>query len=395
MEEFTESPVQGAEVTISSLISTALERGLRKGTVTSSSGEFVIRDVSSGGVLLAVAATSFQPATGYFDIGPCGQRKEISLTVRPGSSVSGGTLDATTLEAVGGAVVCASAEINNFNRCVESDVEGRYTIPDLPSGVVFVTISKTPGGYAPPRATKNGMKRLFLSSGNSVEGINFSLVKGNSIHGTVVTRDGSPIAGAFVRIVPSNIVPSYLRKYTTGKDGRFHYSGIKGGMGFEVVAEAQGFSPSSVRVEASAAQQPYDDLLVTLDGGARVSGRIVNKHGSVITNTSFVVRAVNNRSPFMSSLIEFPTVTHNGKYELLGLPAGEYKFLVRRVDSLVAVGDHTLSVAPLDTVEGLDIAIDSDSERFLSGYVVDSRERPIADAQVFLVGWRSLGFQTS
>jgi hypothetical protein len=149
-----------------------------------------------------------------------------------------------------------------------------------------------------------------------------------SIAGFVRFKDGTPVAGVSVTPWPADPVPGRgyrMIESRTGADGSFRFDGLEAvphniTVGVEKPA---GLSLRPARLERIAAGTV--DLVIELDRGLTISGRVVAPNGSPLANGE--VRC----NPMFESDEPMDCVNsevRNGRFELTGLAAGKQHVVV-------------------------------------------------------------------
>lgn len=226
-----------------------------------------------------------------------------------------------------------------------------------------------------------------------------------TVQGRVVTADGEPVAGAAVWVRPAEDLEWQMHGYGIGSKtetdeaGEFLFRHVwrwEDWPILEVEARAPGWAPALARVPAG---RGADDLVLVLDRGARLSGRLVDDSGDPISDAPIRLYAeaerLSERILVSSSGFEpdFEAVTEaDGTFTLTTLPDDRFEVLVdppgfaRRVLRSVEIpgsGEVDLGRIVLEP-----------SSR-ITGHVLDAQDRPLTAARVTLLPagatdyWRS------
>jgi protocatechuate 3,4-dioxygenase beta subunit len=158
----------------------------------------------------------------------------------------------------------------------------------IPSGVPL-TASHT--GFAP--AERPG---ITLKAGQALTGIVLVLPAGLSVKGRVVDDASQPVAGAAVRVSPSEGrgPGRFFRRAgggasppnaVTAADGSFTVTGLAAGS-YDVTASHDGFSPKTASALPAPARQPTGWPSIVLSGGVAVSGVVHDDQGAPVVGAS-------------------------------------------------------------------------------------------------------------
>ncbi len=158
-----------------------------------------------------------------------------------------------------------------------SDPKGEFQIGGLPAGTF--TFEARHGHYSPAE------REVEVKRGEITEGVEFQLVQGGSISGTVVAEaDLSPIAGAKVRLQvgprdPHNIM-THSGGTTTETDysGHFQFPNVKPGT-YYLSASAIEFAYETVDDVKLEENKPLTNLTIKLSRGGRLVGTVRDQSG--------------------------------------------------------------------------------------------------------------------
>lgn len=170
----------------------------------------------------------------------------------------------------------SNRENGSFGQDV-SDADGMFTINRLAPG--NYTISAVPRESSTSPVVENLLERRVSGIAAGTEDLRIDLEQGVGISGTVTIVGGGVIDGEEVRVDSlAEIGPlpgssSSVRRSGKVVNGRFEVHGLPPGPCLLQV-DVQGFKAKSVRVTA-----PAHDVIVTVGGGAVLSGRVVLKDG--------------------------------------------------------------------------------------------------------------------
>ena len=158
-------------------------------------------------------------------------------------------------------------------RSVRSDAQGRFDWPRVPAGVYELRVSKGPL-VAPP------VEGLILDAGGR-RAFGIRLARGWSIRGRIV--DGAsedPVAGAEVTVA-TGALGLHTRSAASGSDGRFEVAGVVGSEQ-SLYIDADGYVLAGPIVH----REGDPSVVVRLERGARISGRVVDEAGRAVEGAS-------------------------------------------------------------------------------------------------------------
>ena len=122
------------------------------------------------------------------------------------SSVSG----RVTVNGKGRSGIVVGVHIKAFDpthspaRKAETDADGVYRIKDVPPGDYYVAPMSTSLVFADSSLMSFQGKALILSEGETIEGIDFAMVRGAVITGKVTDEDGDPVIEQQVSAIPAD-----------------------------------------------------------------------------------------------------------------------------------------------------------------------------------------------
>jgi RNA polymerase sigma factor (sigma-70 family) len=244
---------------------------------------------------------------------------------------------------------------------VETDTDGRWQINRIAPEMVRLL-------YGTPHHVEYVSPPLLMVSEKPAttqqlrEGTHvFRMGRALSISGTVFDPDGTPVAGAGVRV--GGVGESSRRETTTLADGTFVVGGCKAGKNV-VTAESAGFAPASVEIDLTATSGP---VRLVLQKGKTLKLRLVDKAGQPIVganvwyDTMRQMRAQTTKPSAPTVQVEFSPLTDaEGRAVWNGAPGGDLYFsfaktgYMRRDEVLLPADgqEHVVTLSPALVVFG-------------------------------------------
>jgi protocatechuate 3,4-dioxygenase beta subunit len=132
----------------------------------------------------------------------------------------------------------------------------------------------------------------MLKPGQTVTGVVLVLQAGLSVKGRVVDESSQPVAGAEIRVAPSEgrgparifrraMAGPSPPSAVTGAEGSFMVTGLAAGA-YDVTASHDGFSPKTASSLPAPAKQPAGWPAIVLSGGVAVAGVVRDEQGAPI-----------------------------------------------------------------------------------------------------------------
>jgi protocatechuate 3,4-dioxygenase beta subunit len=233
----------------------------------------------------------------------------------------------------------------------------------------------------------------------------------------VVTEDGgrTPVAGARVMLMASRPSPGFADPNqppmtVTDREGRFTFDGVAPGR-YRLNAQKPGFATIGAPPEVAVIEgQPRAGVMLTLQRGGVIAGRVLDESGEPVINASVMAM---RRPPALPAAVRQPpnvlmtagsTQTNDlGEFRLFGLAPGEYAVQVNGRDmfgnSLARkttpvptyypgttdpLAAQIISLASGQTFGNVDITVIELPSFQVSGVVRDHNGRPVNNAQVRL-----------
>ncbi len=249
-----------------------------------------------------------------------------------------------------------------------TDDKGRATLRAVRGG--WHVLHVTAAGYA---STSKELAISELASGEITTVVRLS--EGVAVDGTVVGVDGSPIEGA-------RVVAEPVSRWDDGSDvsldgvlsdakGRWRLGGLPK-ESLRLVARRAGYAPGATPPVPLADGGERTGIVITLERGARLTGRTVDKTGAAVPGAE--VRVLTN-----SNTIRRASCDRDGRFAIDGLP--------RMRVHVAAFGDGGSSqTALVDLQHGdKDITLALSATSSIAGVVVTPKGERVAEARVVAV----------
>lgn len=312
------------------------------------------------------------------EIGPLQREQVVDLVVCP-DMVVGGIVTDPEGKPVKAFVATREQEDPSDvfrNHCVWAKEDGKFLIEHMAPGKCRLHASA--GGFLP-----------YLSPWIEVGTTDnvFTLDPGNSISGRVMERDtGRPVGGVYVSGRETSGNNMYrMANYFGGKTdaaGNFKISGcIAGNYGLSVSPERDAVLPYTLVSPLTLAigNEPVTGLELKTATGGVLRGRIIDDETGRPPVGKFGLRATGKNNMYCKA-------EPDGRYELIGLPAGEVN-----LESWHQIGlnwdtrySGSVMLAEGELRDNYDIHLPKRS--FFTGLVVDEQGEPVPGASVFAKG---------
>lgn len=319
---------------------------------TDADGRYVLRTATDAGVRPLLAyAPGFRQTLERFAV-PKGTREQVfDIVLRPGATITGVVLDADRAP-VAGAQVRASGSFVRHT----SDQGGRFAIdhldPDSTHQIDAVSAA-------------HGIAKMDARAGADLELV---LARGLRVAGRVRDAQGRPVAGAAILVFRS--WSGIATKAWSSLDGTFVVTDLDPGK-LELMVRRRAFAPAFLALELAGDR---DDLLVDLDEGRTVRGRVLDDAGAPLTGASVYVNLV--REVTMRTVGESRYSDQDGRFTHESIPSEPC--------TIHAWADGWQPVAqPLDGLGDLELELRMQRAASIAGRVVDAATRqPIAEFTV-------------
>jgi hypothetical protein len=261
----------------------------------------------------------------------------------------------------------------------KTDSEGNYRIVDVFPGNYNLSV-EAPGFVVVEHGrTSEQPKSISISNGEAISGIDFTLVPGGIVTGTVRDNSGNPIVKEQIRLIqaepkPGQAPDSADHSASTDNLGNYRVIGVPSGRykvaagpPFTAFASVNGrpaypraFYPNASdesKAQAIEVKEGEEVSNVNINVGSivkvfAVSGRIIDsKTGHAVPNIKFAL-TIFSGGRRVGGISEAGTSDRNGEFRVEGVPEGRYVIsappTLSRLDELPAkfLGDS----APVDVV---------------------------------------------
>ncbi|HEX5109109.1 MAG TPA: carboxypeptidase regulatory-like domain-containing protein [Vicinamibacterales bacterium] len=290
---------------------------------------------------------------------PTAQQPPTRIPLAPEAAdlpAGGVTLSGRVVSAADGRVL-RGAEVAAANprvgaRSTLTDGDGRFELPGLIPGPWTVTISKA--GFVTQQSGQRHPSqpaRPFQISGDRDYTVEFALVRGGVVAGTIVDQFGEAVAGAQVDILRSRMVrgrrqlAAVASSDVTDDAGAFRLHSLPAG-DYYITASLRA-APSESELSIASRQPTYfpgtpnatEAQRVTLSAGeersgvifpivppnaVRVSGTVVNAAGMAVEGASVELLNASDFSVAARAFGNFGQTYENGRFTMLNVAPGSY-----------------------------------------------------------------------
>ncbi|HYN41202.1 MAG TPA: carboxypeptidase-like regulatory domain-containing protein, partial [Thermoanaerobaculia bacterium] len=286
---------------------------------------------------------------------PAPGRAPLAILLAPPTVLEGRTLDVVTLKVVPRVKLAAIAV--DGAHIARSGADGRYRLRGLRPGDVSVRADE-------PRHVLWTRAQVPLEKG-ATKTLDVPLTRGASISGRVVDEEGRPVADAKVTVVSGDDSPfRFVARAMAGdlgsrirsrSDGTFSASRLTPGENQRLVVQHPGYEKGKLGGISLQAGGTRTGAVVTLRRGLVVTGSVKDPEGNPIAGVEVALsqsRIVRSSSGGRMMQMSFGSVSEiapaksgpDGRFELKGVPAGDWAFTAK------APGRATEVVDPLKLV---------------------------------------------
>lgn len=254
-------------------------------------------------------------------------------------------------------------------RTVRTDVEGEYTLANIPGRAKRMEVSAT--GFATrifsPLVLPGALRVRWDVELEPVEGVHGRVVVGNE-----------PVPGALVTLVGPGVKSEPTR---TDSHGRFALAWPTGARGVQVLAQHAAHGKNQVTVSRPG------EVTIHLPGGGWVSGRVEDDRGSPVTRYRLTATVPAGGSGRRMEELTISVNDPQGAFRMGPLAAGPHE-MVALAEGYQPGRGRAVRVEPGREVSGVVVVLQASGEIY--GRVTDARTgSPIAGARVAPQNWSS------
>lgn len=286
-------PVEGAEIRVHEAAADPMARFFSQdeddepAAVSAQDGFFRVRDRRAGEVVdLDANRAGYAPAVASGVEVPA--EPPVRLVLRPSAAVEGRTVDPDGKPVSGTRVTIFPSDplalggMRSFGaaraRQAISDETGFFRVEDVIPG--SFELMATAAGYQ-----RSELKNLEVRPGQDLRGTEVVLAPGAVVEGRVLSPSGQPLAGAEVGMMEPS-ADFFFGTATTDGDGRYRLEGIAPGpRSFQ--AEHESYRRAVKELEVRLGENTLD---LRLEGGAEISGRVVDEGGVPVPSARVFLR---------------------------------------------------------------------------------------------------------
>lgn len=336
-----------------------------KGTWTDESGNYTISGLASGTYKVTVNANDWatQKKENITVTAP-NVTDNINFKLEKGGSISGRVLDDNG-QPVKNEWVNAHSLDYEIYKGNNTDADGYYSIPALPSGIYQVKVN--PDDWA----AQAYPCYINVTAPEDTGNVNFNLEKGGSVSGRVLDEKDQPVADVFVDIH----TPDYdIAEYTSTKaDGSYTISNLPDGS-YDISVQADGWVYKDYAKKISVValnNTEVADINLEKSGGS-ISGKVVNADGLPVQGAHIYA--------YSGDCWGYTYTDSQGQYIVSNLVSGVYELTMDY--SLVSARMYKVNINVSDG-KTTDINFQLQPPGSISGYVCDEQGQPIIDAWVW------------
>lgn len=330
-----------------------------------------------------------------------GQTTQVVVEFDLGATLEGEVLNSEGERVPQAKVLAMTVEQANqrnpfVNEQVDEESEegdGSFKLEGVPAGEMVLVVEAD--GYLEARYELG-----LVRNGEVRQGLRITLDRGNLIGGVVQWPDGTPAAGALVRISQKGGLMGFgvdieriMGEVKVPSDGRFLFSALEdGNCQIQASCYERGYEPPE---DASLRERLLDppplwravagdvrpgqlNLVLDLSEGSEVAGRVVDEVGEPVRSFQIIARPAENdilntgaRKPVKDRFR-----TKDGRFVLEGVPVGRWILSARALG--YGDGDEVPVLAPTDG----EIEITLPRECRLSGRIEDPNGEPVDGARL-------------
>lgn len=365
-------------------------------TTTGPEGQFTLSGLSEGP--FAVGASKAGTGKGQLaNVSP--GAIDITIVLDPAAMITGRVYDEATGDGIEDIAVSADEVLFGGSgrrrsaltelRAQKTDADGYYELSVEPGDYTVLVHESGPYMRPPPYPSE-----VTVGKGTHIDRIDFSLLRGGSISGTVLDAAGEGVGGVRIWYI---VMPRMdFAEKTTAEDGTYEFRGLRPGETYRLQAKPGVHGASEVLPVHMPAVEDITGVDLRLGSGAAVYGRVVDTLNRGIEAMSVKLFAIFHGGLTTLSLAygEPETTGAQGYFTFAQVMPGEYRVGLAD-DEFTTTEDYwyTFTVHRDVDFDDLLIVARRKEEGFISGSVTDPQGRPMAD--VFVSAYSTEGEQTS
>ena len=310
-------------------------------------------------------------------------RQACDLVLHPGAALSGAVVDAKTGRPVEGARLVASSAPASLTDADVADVaysdpEGRFSLPGVRAGVEPFALKIIRNGYAAEVLDVAG-----LAPGASRD-MRIELSRADELRGVVVSRSGTPVPLARVRVIDESKPFLVDILNTREADGSFRIGFLAPGRRYTITAQRRLDDPPTTLTGVTVPRP--DDLELVLERSGLLQGEVV-ADGAPVTKGSVHLLVLGARR--MELERRRADLDDDGRYTFDLVPEGEH-----RID-VVADGYAPKWIEPVRVIaaaEETTVDVTLEQGAALIGTVIDADTRaPLPDVRLVAFSMSTTG----
>lgn len=298
-------------------------------TTTAPGGLFRFDSVAPGQYTITAAMINFQTSVAGVSVF-AGQTSSVSITLQPNPASVSGQITSTSGGPIKDAVVQLLDENETIIGIGTTDLNGNYSIGNLPPGTFQVSIvaenfsSLTSG--------------ITTSPGLVITGADYQLTPNpGSIAGQVTDQNGSPLEGVTIIVRTTN--GAFIGSVITSPFGNYVVNNLAPGS-YTVTANIDNFSTVTIGAIVFSNQTTGANIQLSSIIGD-VTGQVVDQVGNPVTGDNIQVKILHASGQLLRAFLADP----EGKFIILGLSPGRY--LIN-----VTADQYSANTVPVDVVAG-------------------------------------------
>lgn len=315
--------------------------------------------------------TTYPQPNDWLEMAPIQMKPGVVLFGRVTTETGLPVRDATiTAKDASGILDVAPAPGREHGVTAITDLNGAYELSGLDPATMYL-ISVVAAGYAHEEADK-----VHLKDGVRHQ-LDFKLVPGLDIGGTVSNPRGEPVIGAKITVATLSSQSHQMEVVHSDDRGRFLTSGLRAGP-YVVIAEANGFQ----RAEEKPITAGHTDLSIVMEKQGSVIVTVLDKNGRTLPTYHCNLRPAFEGQDSFGNRVKSEAVNgaRDGKHVITGIDPMNY------VVEIFADGHAKNYSAPFTITEGAqtppEVSVQLDEGGVIEGVVTDSSGEPIPGVRV-------------